>query len=81
MPMLGVIAWKRATTRGVVIQMIATMVIIPFWAIMGPKIYPALPALMLGLIVAPIVFIVASLLTKPDNQEVVGGLWESYRGL
>jgi sodium/proline symporter len=80
MPMLGVIGWKRATSKGAIIQMVVTMILIPIWSVIGAKIIPGVPALLAGLIVAPIVFIIASLLTQPTIQEmqVADNLWKSY---
>lgn len=79
MPMIGVILWRRGTTHAAIAQMAVTMVLIPVWAIFGKYLIPSLPALALGLIVAPIVFIAVSLLARPTNREVVDNLIRSCR--
>ena len=78
MPVLGAVLWKKATGKAAVIQMLSTMIIIPLWAIIGSKIAPQIPSLMVGMIVAPVVFICVSLMTKNDHQEEVDELWDSY---
>lgn len=81
MPMLGTVLWKRATGKAAVIQMVATMIVMPIWYGIGPKIAPKVPALLVGLIVAPIVFIIVSLLTKNENEEEVNILWDVYHSI
>lgn len=81
MPILGTVLWKRATGKAAVIQMISTMLIIPLWGIVGSKIAPKVPSLMIGMIVAPVVFILISLVTKNDNTEDLDSLWNAYHAI
>jgi sodium/proline symporter len=81
MPILGTVLWKRATGKAAVVQMIATMVVIPLWGIIGPGIAPKIPSLMVGMIVAPVVFIIVTLLTKNDHTDELDSLWDAYHAI
>ncbi len=81
MPMIGVVLWKRATAKAAIIQMITVMIVIPVWQLVGVKILPNVPGLLVGLILAPIVFIIASIITKQDAEEfqTAEDLWKCYK--
>ena len=70
MPMLGLIFWKKSTKQGAIAAMIVGAVFIPVWNLIGE---PYVPALMVALVLAPLLFIVISLLTqksRTDHQKI-----------
>ena len=81
MPMLGVILIPNATSQAVVVQMISTMIIIPVWTIWLQGI-TGIPALLVGLIGAPLVFfVVNSMYRKNELDPEITSLWEKFRQL
>ncbi len=78
MPMFGIVLWRKATGKAAVIQMIVTMILIPVWQIMPKDVTGGISGLTVGMIVAPIVFIIVSLLTKNSNEEDLDQLWNEY---
>jgi Na+/proline symporter len=71
--------WKGATGKAAVIQMIVTMIFIPLWQVLPKTITGGINGLTIGMIVAPIVFIIASKLTKNSNPEDIDMLWDEYK--
>ena len=81
MPMLGVILIPNATSQAVVVQMISTMIIIPVWTIWLQGI-TGIPALLVGLIGAPLIFfVVNSMYRKNELDPEITSLWEKFRQL
>jgi Na+/proline symporter len=77
MPMLGTIFWKGGNKYGAISGMLVGLILVPFWMVIGE---PGIPALLLGMIASPLVFIIVSLATKDkqDLGDVVDPLWEVY---
>ena len=78
MPMLGLIYWKKATKQGALAAMLVGAVFIPVWSFIGE---PGLPALLIAMIAAPLLFIVISLMTQRsrDNVEEVETLFRAFK--
>ncbi len=80
MPMVGVILIKKVSAKAVIIQMLATMIGIPVWVkwFQAPT---GIPALMAGLVGAPIIFFIANaLLVRPeDDTPEMEDLWADYK--
>lgn len=83
LPMLGVVWIKRATKEAVIVQVIVTTILIPAWVILGNLgvNLGGISSLAIGLLVAPPVFFVVMLLTKPKDDPDTEALWEKYRNL
>ena len=81
MPMLGVILLPRASKEAVIIQMICTMIIIPVWTIwlQGPT---GIPALLIGLIGAPLIFLAVNAFYRKDElPPEINALWNKFSQL
>ncbi len=79
MPMFGIVLWKRATGKAAMLQMIITMIFIPVWQMIPKTITGGISGLTIGMFVAPIVFIIISLMTKNSNPDDVDRLWDEYK--
>lgn len=77
MPMLGCIFWKDSTKQGAIASMLVGVLVIPLWTVIGE---PGIPALFLGLLLAPIAFFLVSLLTKSQrtDHDQVEALWTAF---
>ena len=81
MPMIGVILLPTASRQAVIVQMLCTMIVIPVWTIWLQK-STGIPALLVGLIGAPLVFFaVNALYKKTELSPEVSALWEKFRQL
>lgn len=81
MPMVGVILLPSATKQAVIIQMLCTMIIIPVWTIWLQK-STGIPALLIGLIGAPLIFfIVNAIYKKNEVNPEIDALWDKFRQL
>ena len=81
MPMAGVILIPSATRQAVIVQMISTMIIIPVWTIWLQK-ATGIPALLIGLIGAPLIFfIVNAVCRKSEPAPEIHALWDKFRQL
>lgn len=79
MPMAGVILLPRATRQAVIVQMISTMLIIPIWTIWLQK-PTGVPALLVGLIGAPLIFLAVNAIYKKNELEPeISALWNKFR--
>ena len=79
--MAGVILIPSATRQAVIIQMISTMIIIPVWTIWLQK-ATGIPALLIGLIGAPLIFfIVNAVCRKSEPAPEIHALWDKFRQL
>ncbi len=79
MPMAGVIFIRRAGKIPAIVQMLCTMIVIPIWALALQK-STGIPALLAGLVLAPVVFIGLTLLTgrlEPARPEI-DALWKKF---
>ncbi len=81
MPMVGVILLPRTPRRAVIAQMVVTMIVIPFWAVVGQKM-TGVPSLLVGLIVSPLVFfLVYALSGRREMTEDMALLWKKFARL
>ena len=81
MPMIGVILLPTASRQAVIVQMLCTMIVIPVWTIWLQK-STGIPALLVGLIGAPLVFFaVNALYKKTELSPEISALWEKFRQL
>ena len=81
MPMIGVILLPTASRQAVIVQMLCTMIVIPVWTIWLQK-STGIPALLVGLIGAPLIFFaVNALYKKTELSPEVSALWEKFRRL
>ena len=81
MPMIGVILIPNATKQAALAQMVSIMFIIPIWTIwlQAPT---GIPALLVGLIGAPLIFfVVNSIYRKNELDPDISSLWEKFRQL
>lgn len=79
MPMIGVIMLPKTPKQAVIVQMLVTMVVIPFWAVVGQKM-TGIPSLLVGLVVSPLVFFITYVLIrhKPVTEDVAQ-LWNKFK--
>ncbi len=75
MPMIGVVYWKRATKEAAIIQMTVTSFMMILWVIIGQ---PGISGMALGMIISPVIFVIATLLTSPKADPDVDELWKKY---
>ena len=81
MPMIGVILLPTASRQAAIVQMLCTMIVIPVWTIWLQK-STGIPALLIGLVGAPLVFFaVNALYKKTELSPEVSALWEKFRRL
>ncbi len=81
MPMIGVILLPTASRQAVIVQMLCTMIVIPVWTIWLQK-STGIPALLVGLIGAPLIFFaVNALYKKTELSPEISALWEKFRQL
>ena len=81
MPMIGVILLPTASKQAAIVQMLCTMIVIPVWTIWLQK-STGIPALLIGLVGAPLVFFaVNALYKKTELSPEVSALWEKFRRL
>lgn len=79
MPMIGVVIWKRGTGIAATVTMITTMILIPLWQLFVNLGLTKISGLTVGMIVAPVIYIIISLCTKNKNQEEIDKLWKAYK--
>ena len=81
MPMIGVILIPNATKQAALAQMVSIMFIIPIWTIWLQK-PTGIPALLVGLIGAPLIFFAVNAVYKKNELDPeVRSLWEKFRQL
>lgn len=79
LPMLGIIAIRRATKEAALAQIIVVVLLIPAWVIFGLDKATGISALAIGMLAAPVVFFPVMLLTKPPASDPeTDRLWEIY---
>lgn len=81
MPMIGVILIPHATKQAALAQMVSIMIIIPVWTIWLQK-PTGIPALLVGLVCAPLIFfVVNAFFRRPELDPEISALWEKFRQL
>lgn len=79
MPMIGVIMLPKTPKQAVIVQMLVTMAVIPFWAVVGQKM-TGIPSLLVGLVVSPLAFFITYVLIrhKPVTEDMAQ-LWNKFK--
>ena len=81
MPMIGVILIPHATKQAALAQMVSIMIIIPVWTVWLQK-PTGIPALLVGLVCAPLIFfVVNAFFRRPELDPEISALWEKFRQL